>query len=134
MCTDEVNNYMNQIQKDQIILCGLETQVCILQTAYDLINQGKEVHLICDAVSSQRLTSINNNIILYKLTYYYLYRPYDRTVAIQRMQDMGVVLTTSESAVFQLLKTSTNPHFKSIIKLIKETNLETNDFRNDRML
>jgi DNA-binding phage protein len=50
------------------------------------------------------------------------------------MQDMGVVLTTSESAVFQLLKTSTNPHFKSIIKLIKETNLETNDFRNDRML
>jgi nicotinamidase-related amidase len=60
MCTDEVNNYMNQIQKDQVILCGLETQVCILQTAYDLIHQGKEVHLICDAVSSQRLISTYN--------------------------------------------------------------------------
>jgi nicotinamidase-related amidase len=54
MCTDEVLEYMQSIDKRQVILCGLETHICILQTAFDLIQLGKEVHIVCDAVSSQR--------------------------------------------------------------------------------
>ncbi len=56
MCTDEVNVCMQTLypERHQVVLCGLETHICILQTAYDLISTGKQVHLVCDAVSSQR--------------------------------------------------------------------------------
>lgn len=108
MMTDEVSQYLTSLQKDQIILCGIESHVCVLQTAMDLIQEGKEVHIVCDAVSSQR--------------------PYDRAVAMERLKDIGVYFTTSESVMFQLLKTSTHPQFKVCSNLLKEANRDINSF------
>ncbi len=54
MMTEEVTSHFANLNRNQVILCGIEAHACILQTAMDLINEGKEVHVICDAVSSQR--------------------------------------------------------------------------------
>lgn len=54
MMTDEVTSHFSEMNKSQVILCGIESHVCIMQTAMDLLESGVEVHLVCDAVSSQR--------------------------------------------------------------------------------
>ncbi len=54
MMTDEVTAHFNTLQKNQVIMCGIESHVCVLQTVADLLNTGVEVHVVCDAVSSQR--------------------------------------------------------------------------------
>lgn len=50
---DEFNQKLNSLNKDQIILCGIETHICVYQTAADLHDQGKEVVVVNDAVSSR---------------------------------------------------------------------------------
>lgn len=42
------------LEQDQVILCGIESHVCMLQTTLDLLDDGYEVHVVCDAASSQR--------------------------------------------------------------------------------
>jgi hypothetical protein len=56
------------------------------------------------------------------------YRPHDRAVAMERMKDMGVVLTTSESVLFQLLKTAEHPKFRACQTLLKDANAGINEF------
>ena len=57
MMTEEVKAHFMSLEKSQVILCGIESHVCVLQTAMDLIDSGVEVFLVCDAVSSQRYYS-----------------------------------------------------------------------------
>ena len=61
-------------------------------------------------------------------------RAHDRTVALNRMLQSGVTLTTSESVVFDLMKTADHPKFKEISTLLKYHNQEYNEFANDEML
>lgn len=84
----------------QVLLCGIETHVCIMQTATDLLERGYEVHLVVDGVSSQR--------------------PGDRQVALQRLLQMGCFLCTSEMALFQMCGSSKHPSFKQISAIAKE--------------
>ncbi|UCE06013.1 MAG: hydrolase [bacterium] len=83
----------------QIVICGIETHVCVLQTSLDLIAEGFQVHLVCDAISSRK-----------KL---------DHTTAIDRMFQAGVILTTTESVLFELLEHAGTPEFKQISQLVK---------------
>lgn len=83
----------------QVVVCGIETHVCILQTSLDLLAEGFQVHLVCDAISSRR-----------KL---------DHTTAIYRMSQAGVILTTTESVLFEILERAVTPEFKRISQLIK---------------
>ena len=55
-------------------------------------------------------------------------RCHDRTVALERLKSMGAHLTTSESAMFELLKTSSHPLFKQSSALLKEVNALPNEF------
>lgn len=96
---DEFNNKLNSLNRKQILLCGVEVHVCIYQTTVELIKTGKQVHLITDAVSSR--TEEN------KIT------------AIERMKTEGVKISSTEMAIFELLKTAEHPHFKQIIELVK---------------
>ncbi|CAK4084932.1 unnamed protein product [Aphanomyces euteiches] len=82
-----------------IILCGIEAHVCVLQTCLDLIEEGYEVHVPVDAVSSS--TSLL------------------RSVAFERLKQSGVYLTTVESVIFQLVGDSNHPQFRAISSLIK---------------
>jgi len=83
----------------QVILTGIETHVCVLQTALDLISAGFGVHLLTDAVSSRH--------------------PADQETALRRLSREGVVLSTVETALFELLTTADAPEFKTISELIK---------------
>jgi len=76
-----------------------QTQVCVQQTALDLINWGYDVHVLADAVSSRSQV--------------------DRIFALERMRQSGVFITTSESLLFELLGDSKHPKFKEVQALIK---------------
>lgn len=84
---------------NQIVLCGLETHICVNQTAHDLLNENFAVHILTDAVGS-RFTN-------------------DKQTALAKMQMSGVVPSTIEIALFELLRDARNEQFKEIQKLIK---------------
>ncbi|MEB3004291.1 isochorismatase family protein [Capnocytophaga sp. G2] len=85
--------------RPQILLIGIETHICIYQTAYDLVNAGYEVFVVADAVSSR--TVENRNIGLQMIT-----------------QTQGKIISV-EGALFSLLKDSQHEKFRDIAKLIK---------------
>ena len=99
-CGDE--NFIEQLKnsrRKQIILCGIETHVCIYQTAMDLLDKDYEVNLVADAVSSR---SAEN-----------------KHIALQRLSAEGVCLSSTEMTIFELLKTAKHPKFKELAKLIR---------------
>ncbi|HPX56044.1 MAG TPA: hydrolase [Syntrophales bacterium] len=83
----------------QILLCGIESHICVYQTAMDLLEQGYEVHIVADAVSSR--TAKN------------------REIGINKMIRAGAHLTSTETVLFELLKTAGSDKFKDIFKIIK---------------
>lgn len=83
----------------QVVVTGIESHVCVQQTALDLLAQGFQVHLPKDAVSSRKAL--------------------DYETALERMAKSGVVLTTVESVLFELLERAGTPDFKEVSKLIK---------------
>ncbi|HEX5322474.1 MAG TPA: isochorismatase family protein [Capsulimonadaceae bacterium] len=85
--------------RDQILLCGLETHICVQQTALDLIHQGYQVHCAADAVSAR-------SVERHKL-------------GMEKMRDAGVIPCAAESAVFELLREAGTPEFKALQQLVK---------------
>ena len=81
-----------------LIVCGIETHICIQQTVLDCLQKGFEVVLISDAMSSR------NNV--------------DHEVALKRMIHSGAILTTTESIIFELCKTANRKEFKEIRNII----------------
>ena len=93
---------MTQLQDKntkQIVICGIETHVCVQQTALDLLANEFQVHLVRDAVSSRKKI--------------------DHKTAIDRMQNEGIIVTTTEAVLFELVVESMTPEFKEIYKIIK---------------
>lgn len=85
--------------RTQIIVCGMETHVCVLQTVIGLLDDGFEVHVVKDAVMSR---SGDN-----------------RQTALEAMALAGAVPTCTESVVFQLLKIAGSESFRKLSKLVK---------------
>jgi nicotinamidase-related amidase len=83
----------------QVILCGIETHVCVYQTAMDLLASGYEVYVVVDAVSSRD--------------------PANKALALRRMETDGVKLTGTEMLLFELLGDAKNPAFKSVLNIVK---------------
>ncbi|MDZ7373800.1 MAG: hydrolase [candidate division KSB1 bacterium] len=90
---------LKQRELFQIVLCGIEAHVCVLQTALDMLHLGYQVHVPADAVSSRR--------------------ELDWQMALERMRRSGVVVTTTESVLFELLELAGTPEFKQIAQLVK---------------
>lgn len=90
---------VKEINRKNVILIGIETHVCVLQTAIDLKEQGFNPIVVEDCVSSRCLN--------------------DKNMAIARLREEGVVITTLESILFELCRVSGNDRFKAISKLIK---------------
>jgi nicotinamidase-related amidase len=82
------------LQKSQFILCGMETHVCVLQTALDLLALGKQVFVVADATGSRK--------------------PLDHQLGIERMRADGVVIVSREMVLFELLEQAAGPHFKDM--------------------
>ncbi len=85
--------------KKQIIICGIETHICVLQSAIDLINSGYEVFVVQDACASRN--------------------KYEFKLAIDRLKNSGAIITCVEMVLFELLKSAAHPNFKEIQALIK---------------
>ena len=69
--------------------------------------------------------------LLLPLLSYHNCRPHDRAVALQRMRDAGAVLTTAESAIFDLMNSADHPNFKAISGLVKASNDGIHEFARD---
>ncbi len=84
--------------RDQALVCGIETHVCVNQTVHDLLAGGVEVHVAVDAVSSR--TAAN------------------RELGLRKMEESGAILTSVETALFELLGAAGSDEFKTIQKLV----------------
>jgi len=85
--------------RKQLILCGLESHICVYQTTRDLLDRGYHVEIAADAVSSR--TAQN------------------RDIGIQRMAALGAEITSVEMALFEMLREASGPQFKEIARLVK---------------
>jgi nicotinamidase-related amidase len=93
------NEKLKGLCKKYIIITGIETHVCILQTTNDLLEKGYEVHVVADAVCSRR-----------KL---------DWEIALRWMEKKGAIISTTEIIAFQLLKEAGTEEFRHLSKLLK---------------
>ena len=85
--------------RQQCILMGCETHVCLMQTALKLIDEGYDVSIVVDGVGSRRVL--------------------DKQIALDRLQIAGARLITAEMLGFEWLKTAQNPAFKEVLALLK---------------
>jgi nicotinamidase-related amidase len=99
-CAEEAfRNRLKSGRRLQILLCGIETHVCVYQTARDLLEHGYEVELVVDATSSRTLEN--------------------KKIGVKKMTATGVRITSVETALFELLRTSRSPQFKQISRLVR---------------
>lgn len=96
---EAIKNELKKHNKKQIIVCGIETHICVLQTVLDLIENGYEVAVIKDACGSRN--------------------PEESISAIERLKQNNAAIMTVEMALFELLGSSKHPGFKAIQSLIK---------------
>jgi nicotinamidase-related amidase len=97
--SDEFAERLRETGRDQILLCGIESHICVNQTADDLLIQGHAVHVAEDAVASR--TEEN------------------RRLGLHKMEREGAVLTSVETALFELLREAGTPEFKEVQRLVK---------------
>lgn len=100
-CYDEPSfvESLEELEKNNVVICGIEAHVCVLQTAIDLKNAGYTPIVVVDCISSRNKK--------------------DFELALLRFQYEGILLTTLESVLFELTRSSKAPEFKSISNLVK---------------
>ena len=100
-CYDAGSLFTELVQKDikQVVVCGIESHVCVQQTVLDLLANGFQVDLAADAVSSRR--------------------QFDYETALHRMRSNGAEVTTTESILFELLNVCGTDEFKVVSKIVK---------------
>ena len=90
---------LKSLGRQQILITGIETHVCVYQTTLDLLAAGYKVQVVTDAVSSRT--------------------PENRHIGLTQMKDAGAALTSTEMALFELLRVAEGAEFKQIAKIVK---------------
>ena len=100
-CCDEPEfiRALAETHKQYILIAGIESHVCVLQTVIDMIERGYHPVLVEDCVSSRKEN--------------------DKTISVRRMRKEGAIVTSYESILFELCRFSGTDEFKSISKLVK---------------
>lgn len=99
VCRDSLDQWALD-GRDQIVVVGIETHICILQSVLDLIAEGHQVFVVAEAIASQH--------------------GHDHEAAVEQMVSAGASLTTVQAVLFQWLGSASHPHFKAISKLVKD--------------
>lgn len=99
VCRRSLDTWARQ-GRDQIVVAGIETHICVLQTVLDLAAEGFSVYVVADAVAARK--------------------PLDHDVAMTRIRSAGATVLTAESVIFELLGTADHLRFKELSKLVKE--------------
>ena len=97
--SQQVTEALAQLNVSQLLVCGIESHVCVYQSVAGLLTQGFEVELITDAISSR--TAAN------------------RQLGIDKMCHLGATLTSSEMCLFELTEDSASEHFRQILPLVR---------------
>ena len=90
---------LSKTGRKQVIIAGIETHVCIYQTARDLIKAGYQVEVVADAVSSRTLSN--------------------KTVGIDKIKAVGGSVTSVEAALFEMMKGADDPAFREMLKIVR---------------
>ncbi|PID74130.1 MAG: hydrolase [Desulfobacterales bacterium] len=90
---------LNAAGRSKMLLTGIESHICLYQTAVDLIRIGREVHAVADCISSR--TEEN------------------RRIGLEKIKDAGGVLTTVETALFEIQKVARGQRFKELAGIVK---------------
>lgn len=90
---------LKETGREQLLVAGIEAHVCVYQTVSGLLKEPYQIYVASDAVSSR--TSWN------------------RMAALQRMRELGAVITTTEMALFEMMRTSEGELFRRFIKIVK---------------
>ncbi|MDY0341117.1 MAG: hydrolase [Coriobacteriia bacterium] len=83
-----------------VVIAGMETHICVLQTALGLLREGYAVHVVADAVCSRRMS--------------------DHRVALDRLRTAGAVVTTAEQVVYEALGKAGTAAFRDVLRFVKE--------------
>lgn len=102
MVIPEVEDYLKKLKGvDSIVLMGLESHICLEQTAMDLLSLEKfNVHVVADCALSRTVD--------------------DRKFALKRLHEMGCIVSSSENVIFKLMRDKNHPSFNEIRKLVSE--------------
>jgi len=95
----EINRRFIELNRDRVILVGIETHVCIHQTAMDLLSRGIVTHVVADAVSSRT--------------------EFNKRTGLEKIRQAGGIITSVETALFELLEVAEGEAFRKILKLVK---------------
>jgi nicotinamidase-related amidase len=98
----EYSQRLNKLNKNQLIVIGIEAHVCVLQTAMEMKSAGYEVFIVVDAVSSR------NDL--------------DLKYALKRMKQEGIHLVTAEMVFFEWIRVAGTPEFKALSKEFLQAN------------
>lgn len=101
-CWQEENfaHFLQQTERSQVLLTGIESHICILQTAMDLVDAGYTVHVPYDAVASRNKR--------------------DWKYALYRLQHAGAIVTSTESAIYEWLREAGTDSFRQVLPLLKQ--------------
>jgi len=94
-----IANHLERLARRQIVVCGMETHVCVLQTALDLRRNGYEAFVAADAVGSRAAQR--------------------RQLGLDRMRAAGVAIVDSEMVVFEWLERAATDAFRELVRLLK---------------
>jgi len=86
-------------KRNTVLLCGMETHICVMQTALAALNKGYLVHVASDAVGSRS--------------------EWNWKIGLQRMRDAGAVISSTEMMMYELLRGSGTPAFKQLLPYLK---------------
>ncbi len=98
-CVQATTDRLSELDRRQVIVVGIEAHVCVQQTVLDLLRLDYNPYVCADAVSSRRAI--------------------DRDTGLARMRQAGAIITTTESAIFELLGEAGTGLFKQILKIVK---------------
>ena len=98
----EFNMQIEKIQPEHIMLAGIETHICVYQTASDLLGEKYQVEIVSDATSSRTQSN--------------------KKIGLEKIKHEGGCLTSVETLLFEIQGTATGEQFRELIKLIKKFN------------
>ncbi len=99
-CVEPVRDWLQATGRANVLICGIEAHVCVLQTGLDLLHLGKLVFAVSDAISAGEADQI--------------------APAIRRLERAGAVVTGCVSATYELLRDAADPRFRQCLSLVKE--------------
>ena len=96
---ENISKEFGAMVREVVVLSGVETHICVLQTCLDLLGKGRQVAIVADAVGARTQT--------------------DHDLGLKRMERSGAMLVTAEMVIYEVIGRSDSPEFKKLLPFIK---------------